>query len=400
MKRVAITGMGIIDALGSNPTECFDAMMDKKYTPPPAFENARLDRHKEQPVFPVNKDKLVLPELRPAVLRNLEPNTLFALHCIDQALEQSGVEHSDNVAVIGSSVTSGNHVVFDLYPILHSETGRAKPRQLLTTTKDFMAGYICQHYGYKGPNTSMYAACATSLFSIDYAMKFVADYDYVVCCVSDQGVNDTDVGFFKQLGAIGNHSVPFDDDRDGFIMGEGAGAFILESEEKAKARGANIIAYLYSAGFGSDGTSPTAPDPDGAGAKLSMKHALKNRVWHLGSDIAFVNAHGTSTPVGDEIEYNAIKEVLGNVPIVSNKSKIGHTMGACGIIEAIYTIKSLQSGQLPDNHNISNCSFDTEGMITTKDRTVKGTLALNNSFGFGGKCASQLIEVPKSTDNY
>jgi len=388
VKRVAITGMGIIDALGSNPTDCFNSMMDTNYPAPSLFENSRLQRHREQVVFPVDRNKLVLPELRPAVLKNLEPATLFALHCVEQALAQSQIEHSDNVAVIGSNVTSGNHVVFDLYPILHSENGRAKPRQLLSTTKDFMAGYICQHYGYKGPNTSMYAACATSLFSIDYAMRFVDDYDYVVCTISDQGVNDTDVGFFKQLGAIGSHSAPFDDNRDGFIMGEGAGAFILESEEKAKARGANIIAYLYPAGFGSDGTSPTAPDPDGAGAKLSMKHALKDH-----TDIAFVNAHGTSTPVGDEIEYNAIKQILGNVPIVSNKSKIGHTMGACGIIEAVYTIKSLQAGAIPDNHNLSNCSFDQDGLVTNKDRKIIGKKALNNSFGFGGKCASQLIEL-------
>ena len=129
-----------------------------------------------------------------------------------------------------------------------------------------------------------------------------------------------------------------------------------------------------------------------------MKHALKNNA--IGSYISFVNAHGTSTPVGDEVEYNAIKEVLGNVPIVSNKSKIGHTMGACGIIEAMYTIKSLQTGKIPNNHNISKCSFDTQGMITNKDRTITGTMALNNSFGFGGKCASQLIQVEKSTDNY
>ena len=125
-----------------------------------------------------------------------------------------------------------------------------------------------------------------------------------------------------------------------------------------------------------------------------MKHALKDH-----TEIAFVNAHGTSTPVGDEIEYNAIKQILGNVPIVSNKSKIGHTMGACGIIEAIYTIMSLKSGTMPDNHNITNCSFDNNGLVTSKDRTITGTKALNNSFGFGGKCASQLIEIVKHADN-
>lgn len=384
--------MGIVDALGSNPQDCFSAMLDVDYQSPPLFENSRLERHKNQVVFPVDQTKLNLPELRPAVIKNLEPATLFALHTVQQALNQSGVAHSENVAVIGSNVTGGNHIVFDLYPVLHSEAGRARPRQLLSTTKDFMAGYICQHYGYKGPNTSMYAACATSLFSIDYAMKFVDDYDYVVCTISDQGVNDTDVGFFKQLGAIGTHSAPFDDNRDGFIMGEGAGTFILESEDRAKARGANIIAYLYPAGFGSDGTSPTAPDPDGGGAKLAMTNAIKN----IDKDsIAFVNAHGTSTPVGDEIEYSAIKSIVGNKPIVSNKSKIGHTMGACGIIEAIYSIQSLTHGVLPDNHNIKNCSFDDTGIVTSKNRMITGTMALNNSFGFGGKCASQLIELAK-----
>jgi 3-oxoacyl-[acyl-carrier-protein] synthase II len=387
MKRVAVTGMGIIDTLGANPKECFDSMLDTNYSHPPLFKHSRLERHRQQPVFPVDRNKLLIPELKPTVLKNLEPCNLFALHTIEQALEQSGVKHSENVGVIGSSITMGNYVAMDTWPPILSETGRVRPKLLLNTPKDYMSGFICQHYGYKGLNTSIYASCATSLFSIDYAMRYVDEYDYVVCVISEHGVNEADISFFKQLGAIGTKSCPFDDNRDGFIMGEGAGAFILESEEKAKKRNANIIAYLYTPGFATDTSSPTSPDPDGKGARLSMRNALKD------NDVSFVNAHGTSTPMGDEIEYNAIKEVLGNVPIVSNKSKIGHTGGACGIIEAIYTIKSLQSGQIPDNHNISKCSFDIDGMITDKNRTTTGKMALNNSFGFGGKCASQLIEI-------
>ena len=388
MKRVAVTGMGIIDTLGTNPTECFNSMVDTSYTHPSLYSYSKLERLKSQPVFTVDKSKLILPELKATVLRNLEPCNLFALHTIEQALKQSGVKHSENVGVIGSSITLGNYNATETWPAIISETGnRVRPKQLLNAAKDYMSGFISQYYGYKGLNTSIYASCATSIFSIDYAMRYVDDYDYMVCVVSDHGVSEADVSFFKQLGAIGTKSCPFDDDRDGFIMGEGAGAFILESEEKAKKRNANIIAYLYTPGYGSDTSSPTSPDPDGAAAKLSMRNALKD------NDVAFVNAHGTSTPMGDEIEYNAIKEVLGNVPIVSNKSKIGHTMGACGIIEAIYTIKSLQSGQIPDNHNISKCSFDIDGMITDKNRTITGKMALNNSFGFGGKCSSQLIEI-------
>ena len=387
MNRVAVTGMGIIDTLGANPKECFDSMLDTSYTHPSLYSHSRLERHRTQPVFPVDRSKLVIPELRPTVFKNLEHCNLFALHTVEQALKQSGVKHSENVGVIGSSITLGNYFAMDTWNSMISETGRVRPKLLLNCAKDFMSGFISQHYGYKGLNTCIQAACATSMFSIDYAMRYVDEYDYVVCVISDHGVEEADVGFFRQLGAIGTKSCPFDDDRDGFIMGEGSGAFILESEEKANKRNANIIAYLHTPGFGSDITSPTSPDPDGAGAKLSMRNALKD------NNVSFVNAHGTSTPMGDEIEYNAIKEVVGNVPIVSNKSKIGHTMGACGIIEAIYTIKSLQSGQIPDNHNITKCSFDTDGMITNKNRTITGKMALNNSFGFGGKCASQLIEI-------
>ena len=387
MNRVAVTGMGIIDTLGANPTECFDSMLDTYYSSPPLFKHSRLERHRQQPVFPVDRNKLILPELRPTVLNNLEPCNLFALHTIEQALKQSGVKHSENVGVVGSSITLGNFSAMDTWRPMISETGRVRPKQLLNAAKDYMSGFISQYYGYKGLNTCIQAACATSLFSIDYAMRYVDEYDYVVCVISEHGVNEADISFSKQLGAMGTKSCPFDDDRDGFIMGEGSGCFILESEEKAKKRNANIIAYLYKPGYGSDISSPTSPDPDGAAAKLSMINALKD------NDVSFVNAHGTSTPIGDEIEYNAIKEVVGNVPIVSNKSKIGHTFGACGIIEAIYTIKSLQTGQIPDNHNITKCSFDTNGMITDKKRTITGKKALNNSFGFGGKCASQLIEI-------
>ena len=387
MKRVAVTGMGIIDTLGASPTECFDSMLDTSYINPPLFSHSQLERHKTQPVFPVDKSKLILPELKPTILKNLEPCNLFALHTIEHALEQSNVPYSQNVGVVGSSITLGNFYAMDTWRPMISETGKVRPKQLLNAAKDYMSGFISQYYGYKGLNTCIQAACATSLFSIDYAMRYVDEYDYMICVISEHGVNEADISFSKQLGALGTKSCPFDDDRDGFIMGEGSGAFILESEEKAKKRNANIIAYLYTPGFGSDVSSPTSPDPDGAAAKLSMKNALKD------NDVSFVNAHGTSTPIGDEIEYNAIKEVVGNVPIVSNKSKIGHTFGACGIIEAIYTIKSLQTGQIPDNHNITKCSFDTNGMITNKNRTITGKMALNNSFGFGGKCASQLIQI-------
>ena len=273
MNRVAVTGMGIIDTLGANPTECFESMLDTYYSHPPLFNHSRLERHRQQPVYAVDKSKLILPELKPAVLNNLEPCNLFALHTIEQALKQSGVAHSENVGVVGSSITSGNYFAMDTWPPILSEKGRVRPKQLLNAAKDYMSGFISQYYGYKGLNTCIQAACATSLFSIDYAMRYVDDYDYVVCVISEHGVNEADISFSRQLGAMGTKSCPFDDDRDGFIMGEGAGAFILESEEKAKKRNANIIAYLYTPGFASDTESFTSPDLDGSAAKMSMRNA-------------------------------------------------------------------------------------------------------------------------------
>ena len=158
---------------------CIRDRLDPYYSHPPLFSYSRLERHKTQPVFPVDRSKLIIPELKPAVLNNLEPCNLFALHTIEQALKQSGVKHSENVGVIGSSITMGNYVAMDTWPPILSETGRVRPKLLLNTAKDYMSGFICRHYGYKGLNTCVYAACATSLFSIDFAMRYVDDYDYM-----------------------------------------------------------------------------------------------------------------------------------------------------------------------------------------------------------------------------
>ena len=394
MNRVALTGIGMIDPMGNNPQACYDNFVSGEYKEPVPYTDCKVERYRNQNVFPVDLEGLQLPEdLKPATLNNLERGVKYSLHAIEQALADAGVEKSSNVATIASNITAGNEYIIDVYPKLFGETGRVRPRQLLGTTKDFMVGFITEYYGWQGPSTSMYSACATSLFNIDYAMKFVDDYDYVVCTVSDHGINETDISFFSQLGALGTHSAPFDDNRDGFIMGEGGACFILESEEKAKARGAKIHAYLHPVGFGSDAYNATSPSLDGIGAKLAMRNALKG----IDKDaIGFVNAHGTSTPAGDEIEYNAILDVLGPKQIFSCKSKIGHTMGACGMLETIYSIMAMKNNTIPDNHNLNVCSFDLEKIITNTNRRTDKRFAINNSFGFGGKCASQVIEIDET----
>jgi len=361
MKRVAITGIGMIDTLGNNPTDCFSSFISEKYIDPIPYDWCPVEEYRTQKVFPVTSS-LNLPDISLKTLKTFDNNLKYGLHAVHQALQDSGVEHRNNVAVVASNVTSGDEIMSKSVVEIH-EIGRMKrPRHFLAGMKDFFPGFICQQWGFNGPNIAMNAACATSIFNIDYAMRIVDEYDYVVCALSDVCINELAVPFFTGVGALGTNSIPFEEGRDGFIPGDGGACFILESEERAKARGARIHAYLHKAGFGSDAYGSTAPCPAGTGAELAMHKAIGNH------EIDFVVAHGTSTPLGDEVEKESIEELLGNIEIVAPKRKIGHTMGTSGMLEAIY------------------------GIMLLKHRNKSGKF-LNNSFGFGGKCASQVIEV-------
>lgn len=221
-------------------------------------------------------------------------------------------------------------------------------------------------------------------------MRFLDDYDYIVvgagdCCSSKHAAN-----IFGSLGALANHSSPFDNNRAGFVLGDGAGCIILESEAKAKARGAKIYATLHKPGFSGDTSSDTSPDPDGRGAKEAMRRAIAN----AGNiEIDAVNAHATSTIVGDKIEYDAIRSIT-NAPIYSCKGKIGHTINASGIIETIYTIMFSQHHHLGYTFNLNNPFVDDPNLPVQPIMLDKSITTLNNSFGFGGRCVSQVIEVP------
>jgi len=363
MKRVAVTGIGMIDTLGNNLTDCSNAMYNLPFKEPIAYSDCPVDTFKPQKVFPVTSE-LELPDVHPKVLRTFDANIKYGLHAVHQALNDSGVNQSKNVAVIASNVTSGDENMFSSMKDLW-EVGRLRrPRNFLAGMKDFFPGFIAQHWGFEGPNTAMNAACATSLFSLDYATTFVERYDYVVCASSDDPIQTLPISLFSGLGAVGTVSDPFGPNRDGLIPGAGAACFILESEEKAIARDAKVYAWLYPVGFGSDAYAATAPNPEGTGAKAAMNMATEvfNKM-----QIEFVSAHGTSTPAGDEVELNAIRELFGDIEIVAPKKHLGHTMGTCGLLEAAY--------------GVAKCQRENKKVF------------LNNSFGFGGKCASQVVEV-------
>ena len=371
--RVCVTGYGAIDALGNAAEHNFDKMIDPhsyyrdtSILVPNCDVQTSLFPEQGSEVFPDEFDQRFLPR-----------TMRYGLHATHQALTHANVPRSDNVGVFLSSLTGGNEYTYDMIT-----KDRISPKKGINSTVDALCGFVSQYYGFKGINTSIYSACATGLVTLDFAMKYVDQYDYVIAGGADAGVNYIDMSLFSSFKALSDKSSPFDVSRNGFVMGEGAGVVILESEEKAKARGATIYGYLYPAGHASDAFNRTLPS--GEGARNAMAQAMK-----FGGRPDVVNAHGTSTPGGDEVEYDAIIDACGLLPIYSNKGKIGHTFAAAGVLETIYSIISMNRGIVPH----------TQGCVVTKHAGIVMhpakrviTKTLNNSFGFGGKCASMIIE--------
>ncbi len=274
------------------------------------------------------------------------------------------------------------------------ENRRVSPRAIVNRLPDMACHQIASHYDFHGVSYALFASCATGLMSIDSAMKLLEEYDYVVVGAADAGCFQMSMKYFAAIHALGNTSKPFDDAREGFCMGEGAGTLILQSPEKSKEYGSTVYATLYPVGMASDAYDATSPHFDGRGAILAMDKALK----HV-PNIHAINAHATSTPIGDEVEYRILSNKFPNIPIYAPKSKIGHTLGASGILETIYAILSMQHGIIPHIHNFNSSSFlKPEGKLNLKptsfgsDKTLR---TLKNSFGFGGKCASMVIEVTR-----
>jgi len=384
-----VVGYGIIDSLGNNPEECFSKLIDEfDYSVEVNFMGA----HKIHRGIPVNDDSIILPEkFTPKITANMTRAQQIAIHATDQALKMSGLPLSNNVAVIISSVS--NDVEFlDSCFLKLKENKRVNPFKIINRIPDIISSQICSHYGFMGTSFAIYASCASGLLSIDYAMRILDEYDYVIVGGADAGVFEIAMKYFASIGALGNTNSPFDDNREGFVMGEGAGVLILQNLEKVKQFSSTIHAKLYPVGSASDAFDLTSPAKDGRGAKIAMEKSLK-----YVTDIDVVSAHATSTPIGDPIEYDVISEKLPNVPIYAPKSKIGHTLAAAGILETIYSIESMKKGIIPHCQNMVKCSYDIHNtLVKTPTKIDKPILrTLNNSFGFGGKCACQVIEVKK-----
>lgn len=348
--------------------------------------------------------------MEPKEQRKVDEFIVFAMAAASQALDDAGwhpesYEDQTNTGVLIGSGIGGIEGIAEASLILRDRgPRRISPFFIPGRLINLAGGYVSIAHGLKGPNHAVVTACSTGAHAIGDAARLIAlgDADVMVAGGTESPVNRLSLAGFASCKALctafnddpARGSRPYDKDRDGFVMGEGAGIVVLEEYEHAKARGAKIYAELVGYGLSGDAFHITAPSPDGDGAYRCMAAALK-RAGMTPSDIDYINAHGTST-MADEIELKAVERLLGNaaanVSMSSTKSSIGHLLGAAGAVEAIFSILAIRDQVAPATLNLENPSVETPiDLVPQKARSRKVDTVLSNSFGFGGTNASLIF---------
>ena len=344
--------------------------------------------------------------------KRIDDFILYSIAAADEAVQDSGwqaetTEQAERAGVILGSGIGGLKTTYDASILLH-ERGprRLSPFVIPAMLVNLSSGQVSMRHGLKGPNSAVATACATGAHAIGDAARIIAcgDADMMVAGGGESSITRLGIGSFVACRAMTTNfndtpekaSRPYDKDRDGFLMGEGAGVVVLEDYESAKARGAKIYAELAGYGMSGDAYHITSPAPEGEGGYRAMRMALKNSDLEP-SDIGYVNAHGTSTPMGDELEVRAVERLLGahaaTVKMSSTKSATGHLLGAAGAIEAIFSILAIRDQVAPPTLNLDNSSVETDIDLCPHEAvSFKGKAAMSNSFGFGGTNAALIFK--------
>ena len=416
MRRVVVTGMGMLTPLGCGVDTTWARLLKGE------SGAKRVDRFDVSDiacqiacVIPRGdgSDGTYNPDqwMEPKEQRKVDDFIIYAMCAARQALEDAGwqpesYEDQTTTGVLIGSGIGGIEGIAETAVTLH-ERGprRVSPFFIPGRIINLASGYVSIEFGLKGPNSAVVTACSTGAHAIGDAARLVAlgDAEVMVAGGTESPVNRMALAGFSALRALSTNfnddptraSRPYDKDRDGFVMGEGAGVVVLEALEHAKARGARIYAELTGYGLSGDAYHITAPDPKGDGAFRCMAMALK-RAGISAGEIDYINAHGTSTPLGDEIELGAVQKLIGNaagrISMSSTKSCIGHLLGAAGAVEAIFSILAIRDGVAPPTINLDNPSVETPiDLVPHAPRKREITAALSNSFGFGGTNASLIF---------
>ncbi|MEO7657469.1 MAG: beta-ketoacyl-ACP synthase II [Sphingomicrobium sp.] len=418
MRRVVVTGLGLVTPLGGDvettwanilagisgagPITHFDASDQKcriacEVKPaghPWGFDPNRRVDHKVQ--------------------RQVDPFIVFGIDAAGQAIEDAGLLDMDEATKLraGCSIGSGigglPGIEKESLVLAEKGPGRVSPHFVHGRLINLISGQVSIKYGLMGPNHAVVTACSTGAHSIGDAARMIRDDDADIMLAGGAEATICPIGIagFAQARALSTDfndqptraSRPYDMARDGFVMGEGAGVVVLEEYEHAKARGAKIYAEVVGYGLSGDAYHVTAPHPEGSGAYRSMEMALR-KAGMTPADIDYINAHGTSTPLGDELELGAVRRLFGseiaNVSMSSTKSMIGHLLGGAGAVESIFCILALRDQIAPPTINLENPSPGCEGvdLVPWKAKPREIRAVLNNSFGFGGTNASLVMKL-------
>ena len=406
-RRTVITGMGVISPVGHDVDTFWKAILNAEtgIGPVTKFDVSNYSTRIAAEVKDFDGSKYIDKK----ELRRLDLSEQYAIVASEQALADSGldlkaVDLDMCGVIIGSGI--GGITTFEKQHglLLNSGPGRVSPFFIPMMIIDMCAGMVSIRFGFRGPNYATVSACASSSHAILNASRAIerGEADVMISGGSEATITPTSLAGFCQARAISTRndeperaSRPFDNGRDGFVMGEGSAILILEEMEHAKARGARIYAEILGGGMTGDAYHLTAPHPEGRGARRAMEMALKDS--NLSPDqIDYINTHGTSTPLGDIAETIAIKHVLGDhaykIPCNSTKSMIGHMLGAAGAVELIAVVKSIENSIVHRTTNIDDpdpqCDLD---YVSDGNRECNINYALSNSFGFGGHNISLVV---------
>jgi 3-oxoacyl-[acyl-carrier-protein] synthase II len=413
MRRVVVTGMGTVSPLACGVEETWSRLIAGESAASPITRFDASDLPCRIACIPPRGDGsngTFSPDqwMEPKEQRKVDDFILYAVAAATQALNDAGwkPESYEDQTQTGVMIGSGIGGIGGLYDgslLLHEKGPRKlSPFFIPGRLANLASGYVSIQHGLKGPNHAVVTACSTGAHAIGDAARLVAfgDAEVMVAGGTESGVNRIGIAGFCACRALSTGyndapekaSRPYDKGRDGFVMGEGAAVVVVEALDHALARGAKIYAEVVGYGLSGDAYHITSPSEDGDGAYRCMKAALKRAGIDAGQ-IDYINAHGTSTPLGDEIELKAIERLLGehapNVSMSSTKSAVGHLLGAAGALEAIFSILAIRDNVAPPTLNLDDPSVETRiDLVPHVARRRKIDVALSNSFGFGGTNAS------------
>ena len=398
-RRVVVTGMGMISPIGHTVEESWQAAVA-------GCSGIGLNESFDTTDYSVKicgsvRDFDISPYMNPKEARRIDDFIQLGIAAAAQAIQDAGLEShpsdADRIGVaIGSGIGGINTIESTHDTLLKSGPRRVSPFFVPGVVINMISGNVSIEYGFKGPNIAVVTACTTGTHNIGFGARMIqyGDADVMVVGGAEAATSPITVAGFASMRALSSRndepekaSRPWDEDRDGFVLGQGAGVLVLEEYERAKARGAHIYGEVLGFGMSADAFHITGPAENGEGGAAAMRNALKDA--ELNPDqLGYLNAHGTSTPLGDLAETKGVKSVFGDdtqLMVSSTKSMIGHLLGAAGSVEAIFTLKSLQEQVVAPTINLENpgegCDLD---YVPNQARDVDITSAASNSFGFGG----------------